>query len=76
MITLASSSAGRSISLPTGPVIFTLAPASMSHRKVLQTPLMVSPSLSYWSWRTHSDTVLPAMLSPWRVLAIEYRRSL
>ena len=57
MITLASSSGGRSISLPTGPVILTLAPGSMSQRKVEQTPLIVSPSFSYCSWRTQRETV-------------------
>ena len=62
-------SSGMSMTLPDGPVILTSSPAWASQRKFEQTPFFAGSSLpmsgsQYVARRTHSDVVLPAMLSP------------
>merc|ERR1719230_1469931 len=71
---------GMSMTLPDGPVSFTSSPGFESHRKLEHTPFLAGSSAlssghQYVARRTQSVVFVPVMSSPYRVEAIEYRRT-
>ena len=74
-------SSGNNMVFPTGPATCTVSPDLALHKKLLHTPILVGSTTPVTgstnsARRTHKLTVVPSNKSPYRVLAIEYKRGL